>query len=257
MHEGFVTALLWLGFAGTHIGLTTRLARARLVCALGERGFIVLYSMVALVTFGVLVHYVALHRVADSQASLLTSIPPVHGALFALSVFGFSLFVAGVLVYPQLPMAAFRHRVMKPRGIQQVTRHPFFSGISLWAIAHALLATSSVALVFFMGIVVLGFGGGLHQDRRLTSELGEDYRSYVASTSFWPFVAVATKRQRINWREQPWFGYITGIAASLGLYQVHPHIFDHGGAYVIVAVSAGSLISLANTGVRSARPTKG
>jgi uncharacterized membrane protein len=114
-----------------------------------------------------------------------------------------------------------------------------------------------VALVFFLGIVVLAFGGGLHQDRRLTAERGEPYRSYVAATSFWPFVAVATKRQRVDWREQPWLAYIAGLAASLGLYQVHPHIFDHGGAYVIVAVSAGSLIALANTGVRTVRREKG
>ena len=100
-------------------------------------------------------------------------------------------------------------------------------------------------------VIVLAFVGGTHQDRRLVAELGEPYRAYVAATSFWPFVAIVTKRQQIRWREQPWFAYGVGIGASLGLYHVHEHIFDRGGAYVIAVVSAGSLIAIVNSRVRA------
>lgn len=251
MQEGFVTALLWLLFGGTHVGLTTEPIRKRLVSRLGEGGFIFVYSVIAIATFAALAYYVALHRFDDPHASLIMTIPPVRGALLALSVAGFSLFITAVLVYPRLPMATFRHRVTSARGVQQVTRHPFFSGIAIWAAAHALLGPSTVTFVFFIGVVVLAFVGGMHQDRRLIAELGEPYRVYVASTSFWPLVAVVTKRQRINWREQPWFGYGIGIGASLGLYQVHDHIFDHGGAYVTGVVTAGSLVAILNSRVRA------
>ena len=148
-------------------------------------------------------------------------------------------------------MATFRHRVVPARGVQQITRHPFFSGIALWAAAHALLAPSTVTFVFFIGVIVLAFVGGMHQDRRLARELGEPYRAYAAATSFWPLVAVATKRQKIVWREQPWFGYGVGIGVSLALYQVHDHIFDRGGAYVIAVVSAGSIIAILNSRARA------
>lgn len=256
MQEGLVTALLWLLFGGSHILLTIQPIRNRLVARFGEAGFVFAYSVVAIATFAALVHYVALHRFDQSNASLLVSIPPVRGGLLALSVAGFSLFVTAVLVYPRLPMATFRHRVMPARGIQQVTRHPFFSGIAIWAAAHALLCASTVSFVFFVGVVLLSFVGGLHQDRRLVAELGEPYRAYVASTSFWPFVAVVTKRQTIKWREQPWFGYGVGIGASLGLYQVHADIFNRGGAYVIGVVSVGSIIAILNSRARAQRPRK-
>jgi uncharacterized membrane protein len=249
--EGLVTALLWLLFGGTHVGLTARPVRARLVRTLGESGFILVYSLVAIVTFAALVHYVALHLFDDPQSSLLVTIPPVRGGLFALSVVGFSLFVTAVLVYPRLPMATFRHRITQARGVQQVTRHPFFSGIAIWAAAHALLAPSSVLFVFFVGVIILAFVGGMHQDRRLVSEMGEPYRAYVAATSFWPMVAVMTKRQEIRWREQPWFAYGAGIGASLGLYEVHDDIFDHGGAYVIGFVTAGSIVAILNSRARA------
>jgi uncharacterized membrane protein len=256
MQEGLATALLWLLFGGSHVVLSSQPLRKRLVSRFGEAGFIFGYSVVAIVTFAALVHYVALHRLAGPQASLLVTIPPVRGALIGLSVFGFTLFVTAVLVYPRLPMATFRHRVMPARGVQQVTRHPFFSGIAIWAAAHAFLAPSTVTFVFFVGVVVLSFVGGLHQDRRLIAELGEPYRTYVAATSFWPFVAVVTRRQKINWREQPWFGYGIGIGVSLGLYEVHADIFNRGGAYVIGVVSAGSIIALLNSLSRARRPQK-
>ena len=253
MHEVLVTASLWIAFGGTHVGLSVAPVRKRLVSVLGEGGYIVAYSVVAIATFAALVHYVALNRFAEPHTSLMVTIPPVRGALLALSVFGFTLFIAAVLVYPGLPMAAFRHRAMPARGIQQVTRHPFFSGIALWAAAHALLSPSKVSFVFFFGGIILSFVGGMHQDRRLIAELGEPYRSYVASTSFWPFVAVATKRQKIRWSEQPWIGYALGVLVSLGLYQAHDHIFDHGGAYIIAVVSLGSVAALVNSRVRSKR----
>jgi uncharacterized membrane protein len=244
MEEGLVTALLWLLFGGAHVGLSMRPVRERLVRGLGEAGYIIVYSVIAILTFALLVHYVALHRFSDSQASFLVTIPPVQGALIGLSVAGFSLFITAVLVYPRLPMATFRHRVRPVRGIQQITRHPFFSGVAIWAAAHALLAPSTVTFVFFLGMIILAFVGGMHQDRRLIREMGEPYRAYVASTSFWPLVAVVTKRQKIAWREQPWLAYGAGIAASLALYQVHDHIFDRGGAYVIAVVSVGSVTAI-------------
>mgnify|MGYP001820001090 FL=1 len=251
MHEGFVTALLWLLFGGTHIGLTAGPIRKPIVERYGEGVFVVGYSVVAMATFAALTHYVALHRFDQPQASLWVSSPPVRGGLLALSVFGFTSFVTAVLVYPRFPMATFRHRVTEARGVQQVTRHPFFSGIALWAAAHALLAPSQVTFIYFVGIVVLSIVGGMHQDRRLIDELGEGYRAYVAATSFWPFVAVLTKRQKIRWREQPWFAFGVGIGASVALYDIHAHIFDHGGAYVIGAVSLGSIIAIVNSRSRA------
>lgn len=252
MQTGLITTLLWLLFGGAHVGLSARPIRKRLVDLLGQTGFIAIYSLVAIATFAMLVHYVALHRFDDPQTGLLVTVPPIRGALVALSVAGFSLFVAAVLLYPRLPMAVFRHRATPVRGIQQVTRHPFFSGIAIWAAAHSLLAPSRATFVFFVGIVVLTLAGGRHQDRRLVAELGEPYRSYLAATSFWPFVAAVTKRQQIRWREQPWGAYAIGIVTSLGLYKVHDHLFDHGGAYVIATVSLGSIFAILSCRVRVA-----
>lgn len=251
MGPGWITALWWALFGGTHVFLTTGKVRTRLVRRLGETGFIVAYSVLAIATFAGLVHYVAGHLFDNPHGTFFITLPPVRGALFALSVVGFSILVAGVLVYPGLPMSVFRHRTAPARGIQQVTRHPFFSGVALWAAAHALLSVHPATFVFFLGFVVLSIVGGFHQDRRLIAELGERYRAYVASTSFWPFVAIVTKRQRVRWGEQPWLSYAIGLGASLGLSKLHEHIFDHSGAYIIGVVSLGSVVAIVNSKARA------
>jgi uncharacterized membrane protein len=253
MQEGLTTAMWWLAFGGTHVGLSVRPIRRRLVSILGEAGYVLFYSAVAVATFSGLVHYVALHRFDAPHAPLLATVPPVHGAMLAIAAFGFTLFVTAVVGYPGFPMAVFRHRTMPARGVQQLTRHPFFSGISLWAAAHAVLAPSQVSFVFFVGVIVLAVFGGLHQDRRLIEELGEPYRAYVAETSFWPFVAIATKRQKVRWSEQPWFLYSLGVGASAALYQFHAHIFDHGGIYIIGAVTLGSVAAMLSSRARARR----
>ena len=63
MEPAINVALLWLLFGGTHIALATTGPRTSLVGRFGEWGFVGVYSAVALVSFGFLVHYFAVHRV--------------------------------------------------------------------------------------------------------------------------------------------------------------------------------------------------
>src|SRR5678815_4804566 len=55
MGPAMTVGLAWLLFGGTHVGLSTRAVRARLVARLGEAGFTAVYFLVATVTFTVLV----------------------------------------------------------------------------------------------------------------------------------------------------------------------------------------------------------
>lgn len=251
MRAAWMTALLWFLFGGTHVLLSMRVPRKRLVARIGETGFIALYSAVALATFAALVHYVALHRFEGPKGWLLPTIPPVSGALIVVSVLGLTLFIAGELLYTQLPMAVFGHRSVQPRGIQQVTRHPGFAGIAIWAGAHCLLSVHPVSFVFFLGFVVLALLGSLHQDRRLMKEMGAPYREYVAVTSWLPFLAVLRGKQKLRLREQPWWAYGLGLAASLALRKLHAHIFDFGGLWIILGFAVGSVVAMLNSRSRA------
>lgn len=243
MNPGLGTTLWWLAFGGTHIVLSLRSIRSWLIDKLGLNGFISAYSLLAAGTFSGLVLYVAEHRLDGDGGMLFASLPPVEGALVLLSTFGLTLIVAGVIRYPSSPMALFRQRAVEPRGIQQISRHPFFAGVALWAGAHVLLSSTPAACAFFAGFVVLAVVGGVHQDRRLAAELGDGYREYLSATSFVPFAALLLGKQRIRTKEQPWLGYAIGLAVALALREVHAHIFDYGGAWIIATVLVGAVLA--------------
>src|SRR4030095_11369959 len=87
------------------------------------------------------------------------------------------------------------------RGIEKITRHPFFAGVGLFALAHALLATRLAGTVFFGGLLLLVVVGSWHQDRKLLARRGAPYAAYLANTSAVPFAAVLSGRQQLNWSD--------------------------------------------------------
>jgi uncharacterized membrane protein len=232
MEPTFAIVALWLVFGGTHVGLATRPVRERLVARFGEHGFALLFSLIAAVSFALLVHYYAAHRHEGLPGPALGAVPALRGVLVGLVVAGVALIVAGVAVYPSSPMAP-SAPPRPPRGLARVTRHPFLVGVFLFATAHALLATRLDGTVLFGGFALLASLGAWHQDRKLLRARGQSYAAYVAATSALPFAAVLAGRQRIAWRELPLTTLAAGLLSAVLLRHVHAGILSHGGAWVI------------------------
>jgi uncharacterized membrane protein len=242
MTPAATVGLLWLVFGGTHVGLATRAVRARLVARLGENGFIALYSTVAAASFIALVGTYAVVR--DGGAPGLSATGWLRTGLVGVVAFGVVLAVAGVIPYAESSYALFRTTSRaEPRGLERITRHPFFAGTALLGIGHALLATRLAGTVFFAGLGLLSVAGAWHQDRKLVAARGASHASFLAQTSAVPFLAILTGRQRLALGELPLAAVALGVAAAWGLRQVHASIFAHGGAWVVIAVVGGALLA--------------
>ena len=63
----------------------------------------------------------------------------------------------------------------EPRGLERVTRHPFFVGVALLGAAHALLAPRLVGAVAMGSLALLAGVGAWFQDRKLLALRGERY----------------------------------------------------------------------------------
>ncbi len=225
-------AALWVLFAGTHIGLTTPPVRGPLVARLGEFRFELLYSCVASVLWFTLVFYYATHRYAGPAGFALGSSSGLRSLLMAVNVLGVVLVVAGLLTYESGPFALFQNHVRAPVGLERITRHPFFAGVSLLALAHVLLAPHLVGVVFMGGVAVLATVGGWHQDHKLVTRRGAEFGDFIAATSGVPFAAVVGGRQRVVLRELPWAGIVAGLLAAYGVRLVHDRLFTLGGIWV-------------------------
>jgi uncharacterized membrane protein len=243
MEPAATVLLLWLVFGGAHVALASAPIRGPLSARLGERGFDVLFSSIAGVTFAALVHYYAGHRMDGAMGPALGHGGVLRWMAMGSIVAGFGLAAAALTSYSRSPYALFGGPgVGEPRGIERVTRHGFLVGVVLVAVPHALLATRLAGTAFFAGFVLLAIVGGWHQDRKLLTRRGPGYREYLARTSFVPFAAIVAGRQRLVWREMPARHLAAGALVAVALRAVHDGIFVWGGAVLIAAVLSGALV---------------
>jgi uncharacterized membrane protein len=235
--------LCWGLFGATHIGLATVPVRRALVQRLGERGFGVVFSVIASFVYALVITYYAEHRFEGSAGLALGRIAALRWALVGVIIAGIMLMAATFAGYARSPYAVLGDGVVRsPRGIERVTRHPFFVGLALAALAHSLLATRVVGTVFAAGLAVVALAGAWHQDRKYLARRGRSFADYLSKTSMLPFGAVVSGRQELTIGETPWAALLVGAALAAGLRWVHGSIFAHGGAFVIVATVGGAAI---------------
>ncbi len=245
MEPAVGVALLWVLFAGTHVGLTSNAVRGSLVARLGERGFDLVFSLLATVFFALLVFYYAGHRFEGAPGLALGHTGALRWVLFASIAAGFALATAALVSYPLSPYALFTEgtgAASAPRGIEQVTRHGFLMGVILAALPHTLLATRLVGTVFAAGFVLFAAVGAWHQDRKLVARRGPRHADYVARTSSIPFAAVVSGRQQLVWSDLPLRFLVAGVAVAVLLRYLHDQLFAWGGAGIVAAVTGGAAL---------------
>lgn len=205
-------------FLATHFITSTPL-RTRFVARFGQRTYLVLYSVVALLTLGWMVW-------AYRQAPRQLLWEGWRYAPLLLMPFSMVLLAAGYLSRnPTAVMQEGTLRSAEPaRGILRITRHPLMWAIALWAFAHMAARGDIESLVFFGGFLMLALVGTVSIDRRKAA-LGADWRRFAAATSNVPFVAIAQGRNRFAPGEIGYRKLLIGLALFVVIFLLHPYIF--------------------------------
>ena len=183
---------------------------------LGERGFLALYSTVALIG---LIWLGYGYAVAPRE-------PWWGGPDFA--VVPLVLMAPAALLY----VGAFSQKnptsvgqsadADAARGILRITRHPFLWAMALWAVGHLAVNGDLPSLVLFGGILALSLVGMRAIDRK---SLGRDpvgFAAFEARTSAVPFAAIAQGRNRLVWSEIGWGRIALAAVLYAALIGLHP-----------------------------------
>lgn len=195
MSASVVIVMLWVLFAATHMGLSSRAWRPRLVATLGAQGFLGAYSLLALAIFVALVGFYLGHR---HEGALLWA--PSLGsvglwAIYAMQGVAWSLVVAGVLSPSPAAVGAGDAAALGPaRGVHLLTRHPVFMGAGIFGALHLLVMGHASDVAFWAGFPLFALIGCAHQDRRKLATEGADYRQWHERTPFLPFTGRETLR---------------------------------------------------------------
>ena len=230
----------WLLFAGTHVGLVAGPIRSRLVAWLGEGVFRVAFFAIAAVAFTCLMRSYAVHQHEGPLGLGAFVGPALRPVLWALAGLGATLSVAGLVAYPASPMEMTTHGVPRPTRLARITRHPFFAGVALVAVTHAVLATHATGTAFFAGLAVFTILGMWHQDRKLLALRGEPYAAYCRQTSVVPFAAIVSGRTRLEARDVPVVALGIGVLGATALRWGHPHLLAWDGMGIVAAVVGGA-----------------
>jgi len=149
----FSLILAALFFIGIHLGIAGTVIRDRLIAILGENGYRAGFAIATLIGLGWLV-------AAYSRAPYLVTWGMIEWwkPIAIILMLPTALLVVVGLTTPNPTAVAQEGRVgQPPQGIVRVTRHPFLTGVGLWALVH-LIGNGDVASLFFFatwGIVAL------------------------------------------------------------------------------------------------------
>ena len=200
-------------FVGTHFLMSHQL-RARFVAQFGANGFLGVYSLVSLLTFGWMIFA---FRAAPTGETYWPATDAIWIGASILTLLAAVFYCGSMIRNPAMPnpnpdaAAALAEKV--PTGIFRVTRHPMMWSFALWGIGHLLVAPRVDNLIFVGSIIFMALAGSWAQDRKKEAMLGDGWRAWQAKTAFIPRLS---KLAFIGWRL-----WLAGIALWLAAIWVH------------------------------------
>ena len=191
-------------FLATHLGISSTSLRSKLTDRLGQRGYLGLYSLLAIATLGYLIW---LYNFVPRFDYFWALDPKLYWAPKILMPIAFIFLLGGFMV--RNPTAVGLENTLKDpeqkdrlvRGLTRITRHPFQWSVVLWAVSHMAANGDVVSVVFFGTFAILGAAGGVLIDRKKAASLGEDWLPFVEATSNIPFAAILSGRNKLVLKE--------------------------------------------------------
>ena len=201
-------------------------ARYWLIAKIGRLGYMGLFSVVSIAAIVWMAMSYNAAQMTDFR--LLWDFYPFIDWLSIVLMFP-ALVLAVIGLLSKNPMAAEQGDLLRvgdpAAGIMRVTRHPFLSGVGLWAILH-LLSNGDLASVILFGTFLLVAAFGMASiDRKRARDYGADWETFKAQTSRLPFVAIFQGRNSLKPGEIGIGRIGLGVVAYAAIYYFHGSIF--------------------------------
>jgi len=222
--KGEALSLWWLvlsviAFVGGHLLMSSVHIRTALIGSIGDKAFQGVYSLVAIVSMGVMAW-------AWTEAPYIPLWDPplwTHWVPFVTMPFILVMFIAGYTT--ESPTIAGMEGTLKnpeaAQGILKVTRHPANLSMAAWGLVHMVPNPDVAALLLFGAITTLGLIGTWHIEARRKAQYGEDWERFTANTSVVPFAAIASGRASVTLAEIGWWRIALGLGAYVSMIFTH------------------------------------
>src|SRR5262249_32846134 len=208
-------------FVGSHFGISSTGLRDDLLRRLGERAYLALYSVVALI---LLVWLITAYSRVDDPLVLWVRPPLLQVLPLVVMPLALLLLVGGVSQRnPTAVMQGSSLPTSRPApGVLAITRHPLLWGIGLWALVHLLVSDNVASIIFFGAFAVLALHGTRVLDaKKRRTWPPEDWQRFAAATSNIPFATIFTSRNELKISEIGWWRLVLPGVLYLVLIFIH------------------------------------
>jgi uncharacterized membrane protein len=210
--------LLWVGFAGSHLVLSSVPVRQRLTARIGEPRFRGLYSLLA---FAFFIPLTWVYFANKHAGPLLWT--PMHGPAVRWIVYaGMGLaFVLLAASFVQPSPASVVPGDTTPKGVLRLTRHPLLMAIAVFGLVHLLPNAHAADVAYFAGFPLFATIGAWHQDQRKLVTVPK-FREFYERTPFFPFTGRHTLRGMV---ELPLVAVGVGALLAVTVRYFHGSLF--------------------------------
>ena len=208
-------------FVAIHVGISGTTVRDRLTRAMGERAYMVVFSLASVAS---LVWLINAYKAAD----YVQTIPQMDwwkALTDVLMLPAFLLVVIGLTTPNPTAVAQEKLVGQAPRGILRITRHPFLMGVALWAFLHLVANGDLASILLFGSLFVTCAAGAPSIDAKRRRALGGPaWDNFARKTSVIPFAAIAGGRNQLALGEFGWWRPAAGLLAYVLFIGGHSHI---------------------------------
>ena len=210
-----------VAFTALHLGVSGTTLRDRLTLSLGERGYMLAFSVASVAT---LIWLIAAYNGADYQPSWgqLEWWKPFQLVLMLPA----TLLVVIGLTTPNPTAVAQQGLVNQPpRGIVRITRHPFLVGVFIWAAVHLIGNGDIASLLFFASLAIVAAAGTVSIDAKRRRNLGAPaWDAFARQTSIIPFAAILAHRTTLSLADLGWWRPLAGVFVFALILGGHSHL---------------------------------
>lgn len=215
-----LAAFLWLAL---HIGAAGTPLRGVLVGGLGAKGFQAVFSILSVVTLGLLILTYGRASNAETFYGLWIVETWMRWVPFLVMPVALLFFIGSVTVKNPTAVGA-EGALDDPdaaRGILRITRHPMLWAFTLWAIAHLFANGDLAALILFPTIAITAIAGMFSIDAKRRKADPAGWERFAAKTSIVPFVAILAGRNRLDLGEIGWWRPLLALVVWGVLVHLH------------------------------------
>ncbi|MDH3662610.1 MAG: NnrU family protein [Alphaproteobacteria bacterium] len=206
----------FLAFYGSHMIPARPAVRRRLAAAFGERGYLVIYSLLSIALLVWLIAAAAnAPHVALWERALWQNIVPQIVMLPACLLAAFGIGAEGGLSLGSRKTSPFDPALP---GIAGITRHPLLWALALWSLSHLAPNGDLAHVILFGSFAASALFGMSAFDQRSRRNMGDaDWREVRASTAFVPFA----RGLECRGTDRPWLRGFIGVGLYLTLLLLH------------------------------------